>query len=214
MAGILTNVLRNFYILWRPCLFVRIIYQKMVYKVQITRMNFTQVALHMTSRHLCPHSPWTASKRDSFYMSFLYILSTLPRLQGRYLDPDVLSLQNCIFNLFSSPSLYLLFNTGLLDETFFLIYPCFPLPKTTATGHVLSISFSLGQILFPGSSFCACLFDTMGNWTDRKARRWLRNWCSPLSSCNIKFPFLQVPLTGMDAHHKFSHKKWVKYSEF
>ena len=118
-----------------------------------------QIATFMSSsHHLC--LVLLSLPLDCFYrgissMCLVFTFFTLPRLQGRYLGQDVLPLHNCIVNLFISPSLYLLFNMGLLDETFFfLICPCFPLIKNychwLCLTHLLFLwrnSFSWYQLL-------------------------------------------------------------------
>lgn len=134
-----------------------------------------QIATFMpSSHHLCPVSlflPLDYFYRDVFSRCLLFTFFTLPRLQGWYLVVPTTSLcQLCITVLliysFLPPSTFFFFfpNRRLLDETFFfLIYPCFPLPKTKVTGYGLPISFSFGEILFPAVNFYACLFDKMAN---------------------------------------------------
>ena len=164
-----------------------------------------------SSHHLCPVSlflPLDYFYRDNVSRCLVFTFFTLPRLQEWYLVVPTTSLcQLCITVLliysFLPPSTCFPPpppNRKLLDETFFfLIYPCFPLPKTKVTGYGLPISFSFGEILFPSVNFYACLFDKMANWRARKTKRW---WVgelvfSTMSSYNTKFPFLQVHFTGM-----------------
>ena len=66
MAGILTSVLKSFYyIVWRLCLHLKIIYENMIYKVQITRMNSTRTAINMKMRFRdFPGSPVAKTPRS------------------------------------------------------------------------------------------------------------------------------------------------------
>lgn len=118
----------------------------MAYKVQITRMNFTQAALNMQMGFIrkqstpswtpCPVlsvfqpspppsaiiiSPGLLPQRYFLCVSFLYIFhitkTTKKVFELRYAALEELY----FFRLLNSPSVYLPFNLGLLDETFSIL---------------------------------------------------------------------------------------------